>query len=144
MSVHPSIRLCVFPSVRCKLGSVWAYKEKSSIVVPRADSSVSTARPSMLSIYGVSQGFNHHSFFINFSFPWDRDEAQCLGGRHALLLDLMLYKHMIVGPSKVVWIHTAFEPTIHHLPPRSTFSIPWFRLRDCSRILTLEQVASPQ
>jgi hypothetical protein len=50
-------------------------QEKPSIVVPQADSSVSMAKPSMLSIYRVIRGFNHRSFFINFFFPQDRNEA---------------------------------------------------------------------
>jgi hypothetical protein len=35
--------------------------EQLSSVVPQVDSHVSMARPSMLSIYGVSRGFNQHS-----------------------------------------------------------------------------------
>jgi hypothetical protein len=39
---------------------------------------------------------------------------------------LMLYKNVIVGPSKVVWIYTAFDPVIHHLLPRISFTILQF------------------
>jgi hypothetical protein len=44
----------------------------------------------------------------------------------------------------VVWVQTAFGPTIHHLSPCSTFALPWFQLRDRSRKLSPEYVASPQ
>jgi hypothetical protein len=63
-------------------------------------------------------------------------------GFPALVLDLMLYENLIVGSSKVVWIHTAFEPTIHHLLPHISFAITWFQLRDRSIILLFEHVAS--
>jgi hypothetical protein len=52
------------PSVRRKLRSVWACKKKQSIMVPWDEIPVFTTRPSMLSIYGVSQGFNHHSLVL--------------------------------------------------------------------------------
>jgi hypothetical protein len=66
------------------------------------------------------------------------------GRDHVLLSDRIPYKHEIVGPSKVVWIQTAFGPAIHHISPRSIFSIPWFPLRDRSRKISPEHVASPQ
>jgi hypothetical protein len=55
-----------------------------------------------------------------------------------ILLDRMLYKHVIVGLSKVVWIQTTFGPAIHHLSPHITFDLPWFQLRDRSRKLSPE------
>jgi hypothetical protein len=42
--------------------------EKPTIVVPWVDSFVSMARPSMLSIYGVSQGFNYQLFLSLIAF----------------------------------------------------------------------------
>jgi hypothetical protein len=44
----------------------------------------------------------------------------------------------------VVCVHTTFGPTIHHLSPRSTFSLPWSQLRDHSRKLSPEYYVSPQ
>jgi hypothetical protein len=61
-----------------------------------------------------------------------------------LLSDRMPNKHVNAGRSKVVWVQTAFGPAIHHISPRSTFSIPWFPLRDRLRKLSPEQVASSQ
>jgi hypothetical protein len=44
----------------------------------------------------------------------------------------------------VVWVHTVFEPTIHHLLSHITFSKPRLQLQDRSRKLSPEHVASPQ
>jgi hypothetical protein len=66
------------------------------------------------------------------------------GCNHVLLSDRMPHKHEIAGPSKAVWIQTTFGPAIHHISPRSIFSIPWFPLWDHSRKISPEHVASPQ
>jgi hypothetical protein len=68
------VRLCMHPPVRRELSLAWPCRKKTSMGVPRADSSVSTERHSIPSIYGVSRGFNHYSFFIKY-FSWDRNEA---------------------------------------------------------------------
>jgi len=56
----------------------------------------------------------------------------------------MLYEHVIVGLSKVVWIHTSFGPTIHYLSPHISFELPWFQLQDCPRKLSPEHISTPQ
>jgi hypothetical protein len=63
---------------------------------------------------------------------------------HVLLLDRMLYEHVIVGPLKGGLDLDAFGPAIHLPSPRITFDLPWFQLRDRSRKLSPEHVVFPQ
>jgi hypothetical protein len=57
------VKLNLHPFVRSELRLAWVLQENMPIGVPRVDSSIPKAVPSMPSIYGVSRGFNHHLYF---------------------------------------------------------------------------------
>jgi len=134
----------MYISIRRELISAWVSRR----IHPRGylglTTLFSTVISSILSNYGVSRGFNNQLHFHKLPFLGIEMWLNAQGAATHCSWIGHYINTWLQGCSKVVWVHTTFEPAIHHLLPRFTFVKPRFQLRDHSRKLSPEHVASPQ